>query len=446
MNDDTKKEAADIMPTTSTPIDTVAQTSLKINDKKKIKYTMRSTVKTLSVKCYAEQLPAGWDATKQAIQSADKSKYQILAIEHNRDYNNDSIWTPSYEKSHFHFIIRMLKSPEHIQTLLSMLGIVYRTPQDDALWQNHGVETCRDFSAMANYLTHDTEQAQLDGKTQYQLDEIVSNLSIDEIKSVRDGYVRVSDIKRVASEDLEVLDGLAYALGLSLEDFNEWYGSLPFSVRAHAKMKTIKESYQRGIEDRTAKREEVNRLCVFIQGSPNIGKTYAAKKVLEHKHIKTYSVSGGGSGKFDKLKPTHQAIILDDYTSNNLLNMSDNYMTEVYRRNNNNPIWCGNYFIVTSNLSFQDWLAECKIARKHFEAMYTRFYVLELIEYNNQIAIKIHNESTRGTASEVADRKRRFDEFLTEYMSLITDYYNERTAGSPQGRTESGSPTFLGSF
>ncbi len=446
MENDIKNEAADIMSTTSNPIDNLPQTSLKINGKKKNKYTIRSSVRTLSVKCYAEQLPDGWDATKQAIQSADKTKYQILAIEHNRDYNNDSIWTPSFEKSHFHIIVRLLQNSEHIQTLLSMLKVVYRTPEDDELWRNHGVETCRDFSAMANYLTHDTEQAQLDGKTQYQLDEIVSNLDVDEIKSVRDGYVRVSDIKRVASEDLEVLDGLAYALGLSLEDFNEWYGNLPFAVRAHAKMKTIKESYQRGIEDRTAKREEVNRLCVFIQGTPNIGKTYAAKKVLEHKHIKTYSVSGGGSGKFDKLKPTHQAIILDDYTSSNLLNMSDNYMTEVYRRNNNNPIWAGTYFIVTSNLSFQDWLIECKVARKHFEAMYTRFYVLEVLEHDTQIDIKIHNESTRGTATEIAERKKKFDEFLTDYSVLITDYFNERKAGSPQGRTESGAPTFLGSF
>ena len=144
-----------------------------------------------------------------------------------------------------------------------------------------------------------------------------------------------------------VLVLLLFALG-----FNE----LPFKIRSNAKMKTVKESYQRGVDRRIAENREVLRVCIFIKGEPNTGKTYTSLAALAGKRI--YKIDGGGSGKFDNLRPDREAIVISDEVCPNLLNMADNYICKAYRRQNNNPAWAGNYFVVTSNLSFDDWVVQ----------------------------------------------------------------------------------------
>lgn len=153
--------------------------------KAKRNLVMRSTVSTLSIKCYDEQLADGWDKTKETIRDIAKDTYHVLAIKHDRDPKTDNIWESSLEKPHYHIIIRLLnKKRTKVQTILNMLKIAYRPEVDDNLWQNHGVETIRNFPNMAMYLTHDTEEAILQGKEHYELDEVVSNLTTDEIKQV----------------------------------------------------------------------------------------------------------------------------------------------------------------------------------------------------------------------------------------------------------------------
>ena len=79
------------------------------------------------------------------------------------------------------------------------------------------------------------------------------------------------------------------------------------------------------------------------------------------------------------------------YSCPNLMNMADDYKCQAYRRNSNNSYWTGAYLIVTSNLTFAEWLASCgiKVYRKkngpfglmddkpayteHYKAMKTRY-------------------------------------------------------------------------
>lgn len=132
---------------------------------------MRSTVSTLSIKCYEEQMVDGWEKTQEAIKSIDKTKYHVLAIKHDRDPQTDDIWESCFEKPHYHIIVRLLnKNRSKVQTILNMLHITYRRELDNNLWKNHGVETIRKFPNMAVYLTHDTEEAILDGKEHYELE------------------------------------------------------------------------------------------------------------------------------------------------------------------------------------------------------------------------------------------------------------------------------------
>lgn len=192
------------------------------------------------------------------------------------------------------------------------------------------------------YLIHETDQAIRDHKPPYSVDEIVSNLSVDEIKQIMAGYVRFSK-KKVDNETMAELDQYAYSLGYELGNFESWYSSLDFIVRRNAGMKTVKESYYRGVEERAKKGEEINRLCVFIQGAGNSGKTYSAIHSFENNE--KLIIDGGGTGKYDRLTVSTDVVIVDDQCSNYLLNMADNKICQVYRRGSNNPFWCGRYFI-----------------------------------------------------------------------------------------------------
>lgn len=401
---------------------------------KKTKLHMRSPARTLSLKFYDEQMPDGWDATIQNIKAIDKSKWQVIGICHDRDYGGDDFWAPAIEKKHYHIIVRVMNNKTaRVEQILRTLGVVYRPVEDKSLWENHGVESCENYTNMAVYLTHDTEKAILDGKEQYELGELVSNLTLEEIKQIRQGYTRVSEsVEKVTPAMLAKLDEDAYKLGCELGDFDAWYGALPFNVRSNAKMKTVKESYERGINKRLESGERVARLCVFVQSPENKGKTYAARYALKKLGKRYLDVSGGGTGKFDNLKVTHDAIIVDDDAcGKHILNLADTTYTRVYRRNKDNPVWAGDYFIVTSNLSFEDWLWDCGIHdKRQIEAARSRFYIctLERPKELNRDVLYCTSRADRGGGEclqeldkKYIDFKEYFNESLSQYSQIKND-------------------------
>jgi len=401
--------------------------------KKKGKFVpYKSKLYSVAIKCYEEQLPYGFEYTATQVQGLNPEDFQALMIRHDRDLVSDGIWQVSTEKWHIHLIIRTSdkKKRFRLNKMMERLGIVYRPGKDDLLWENHGVETVGNFSGYATYLTHETPDAIRDGKQLYDISEIISNLTLNEIKQVRDGYYRATVGPHiVTAEELAEMDAQAYSLGYGLGDFDSWYGSQPFHVRASAKMRTIRESYFRGVEVRVRERTAVNRLCVYIQGEPNTGKTYAATKALAGKQVLT--IGGGGTGKFDYLRPDHDAIVIDDDIAPNLLNMTDNYICRAYRRNNNNPVWAGEYFIVTSNLSFESWLRKCGIKTKaifegdetvHYKAMLSRFFVCRLKFENGVNRLALTSPSTRGSRKEQIERLKKYLDFRDKFDETMKGY------------------------
>ena len=292
-------------------------------------------VRSLAIKCYLEQMPYGWSYVCSQIQATNPKDFHVVAIRHYKDtYAEDGhFWKPAYEKPHYHIIFRCVDRNKTIRVgqAMNQLGIVFRPVTDDTLWTEHGVETVRNFSGYTTYLTHETEDAIEDGKERYDVCELVSNLTLDEIEEVRQGYLRVSENgRKVTTKELVEIDDIAFNLGYDLRNFEDWYNSLPFNIRSNAKMKTIRESYFRGVKKKISENSEILRLCVFIQGEKNTGKTHATIAALSGKQI--YTVEGGGSGKFDNLRPDHNAMIISDDICPNLLNMSDNYICQAYRR------------------------------------------------------------------------------------------------------------------
>ena len=191
-------------------------------------------------------------------------------------------------------------------------------------------------------------------------------------------------------------------------------------VRSNAKMKQIKESYLYGIQKKSEENGEIIRTCIFIKGEPNTGKTYAAVHALDGKKI--LKVGGGGTGKFDKLKTTTDAIIIDDDVCPNLLNMSDNYICQAYRRGSNNPYWCGDYLIVTSNYDFDEWLKKCNISSSHTESVRSRFYVCSVDLIKDTKKLYCESVCTRGTPAEQNLRKNKYIEFRDNFERIINGY------------------------
>lgn len=397
--------------------------------------TLDNQFRTLSIKCYIEQMPEGWEAVRRNIKVMDKSVWQVIGICHDRDPVGDDFWLPSIEKPHYHIIVRALdgKRPR-VRQVLDALGIVYRPIVDKSLWENHGVETCKKYTHMAVYLTHDTEDAINDGKEQYELEELVSNLTIEEIRQIREGYTRVSEsLEKVTPRMLAELDEAAYKLGYELGDFDAWYGSQTFNVRSNAKMRTVRESYDRGINKRLESGERVARLCVFIQSPENKGKSHAARYALEKLGKRYLDVSGQGTGKFDNLKVTHDAIIVDDDAcGKHLLNLADTTYTRVYRRNKNNPVWAGDYLIVTSNLSFDDWLWTCGIYDKaQVRAARSRFYICELTKPKEleRDVLYCTSRADRGGddyLAELDEKYMTFKEYFNESLAAYSKLKNKR--------------------
>lgn len=378
--------------------------------------TMKSQVRRISIKCYEEQLPEGWEETKKKIIKIPGKDWVIVAIKHDSDFSGDDVWEPSKDKPHFHILVRCVNgSHPRVQEILKALGVVYRPDVDKSLWESHGVEAVEDWVAMVTYLLHLTDIAIKEGKHQYSLDQLVSNISSDEIQQIMEGYVH-----KIYATDLKLLDKEAYELGYALGDFDDFYRKLSFEVRNHSSMKTIRESFESGMRVKVSERLQVERLCVFIQGKSNVGKTYAVRGALEGKR---YLITPPGTGKFDELKASTEAIIIDDDICPNLLNMTDNYICHAYKRQKGNPAWAGTYFIVTSNKTFEDWLDDCGIRKpEHIEAMKTRFFICSLGEYNGKKYLACQSACSRGTVEEQNRRREKFNSFKQKFEEIIQSY------------------------
>lgn len=406
---------------------------------------VKSTTYTLAVKCYDEQLPYGWPGTIAKIQALDPKKYHVLAIRHDRDEVTDGIWQTAKVKPHVHIILRHVdrKGRTKVGTLLDKLGVYFRPGTDDKLWEDHGIETVGNFAGYAVYLTHETEEAIRDAKELYDVSDIISNLTLDEIKAVREGYVRVSAVtRRVGPAEFEALDREAYDLGRAMGDFSEWYGDLPFNIRSSGnKVKTIRESYERGVTDRIAEGREIVRASIFIEGPPGCGKTASARSALLGLRVLEIGDSAH-TGKFDRLRSDHDALILNDTTCSSPLDMSDNYICRAYKRGSNNPAWAGKYFIVTSNEPFRKWAKLCGIKVEDrfgnpstgYSALRSRFYICHIAQnHKGQDCLVVDSESTRGSPKTQAARLELFLQFGKRFNAGLAAFAEMKRMGCKRG-------------
>lgn len=420
--------------------DSISEAGTKV----KTNLTMMSNVKTCAIKCYDEQLGISWSEFKERVAQINKDEWEINAIAHDADYLKNDIHNPDKEKVHYHILIRRKdNTARELKQYLSLLGINFRPGEDDGLFKQDGVTTVGSWAKYSLYLIHETEQAIKDGKKPYRVEDMVSTLSYDELIKLLGGEKhRVNGIK-MTNELGDEIAKEAYKVGKNLKDFEVWFDELPYNVRIrNADVKEWKRMYNRGMEETLTdpNKTAINKLCIFISGPANVGKSYASRYALGNKKI--LDVSGQKTGKFDSLNSSIDAIMIDDDTSSNLLQLCDNRICKLYRRNSDNRLFCGDTVVVTSNLTFFQWYCKCNNIVRETEkdlrpeekdtyyATKSRFYICEIKEghcdtddyYKGRHVLWMSSPSTRGTEKDQLERREKFIDFYNRFNECMQSY------------------------
>lgn len=453
------------------PAQTTSGNSAKKTSKKRDSNSSRmlypqSKTRTMSVKFYDEQIPAPFTIQYVIEQVralvSELPRLQVILAMHNQDIKdeNDDLWAPSIEKRHYHLIVRGLNDYQfQVLSMLRRLGVVFRPKIDDKLWQNKGVETVGNYSQYALYLTHETDKALANGsKFTYDLNTmwtngeattftdaylnsceglLVANMSLSAVKEIRDGYIRVNrKYTKLSIDEKRAIDAELFDLGYHFGNFDEWLNNQDFVVRADTKRKVYEESYARGAEHRRAemesKREVINRVCVFIEGASGTGKSYASLGALKQFNLKVLTVEGGGTGKFDHLKADTNAMLVNDDIIPNALNICDDKVCRAYKRQNNNPLWSGEWIIVTYNKSFREWIQDCGIKNEEqIKAMHERFFRCHMVERGGKYYVELDTDKgnhsglaipTRGDAQKIQTLVNKFGDFQEAFNEISSSY------------------------
>lgn len=373
---------------------------------------------------------------KRAVKSKKfpKNRWLIWGIVHDRDPRTDGdFWADSRLKPHAHLWVwardRSGKAHKRVSTMMAEFGILARE-EDEPVWLAHGMEHIISLESSMLYATHDTAECKKEHKVHYGVSRVVKNFSDAEFMQYR-GLAEESQ-ETVSRVDWVRMDDEAYELGYSLGDWFGWYDGLPrVAKEAKNKIGICRERYDAGIMARISEDSYVTRLSIFIQGEHNTGKSTAVRYALEG--MRSLDISGGGTGKLDRLTPVYEAIHLDDSTvsQDDLFALADDLMCNVYHRNSGNSFFCGSMFVVTSNLSFEDWVRSCGV-RTHiriddeietdpqYDAIKNRFFICHVEAVDGVLRLVCDHASNRGNLGKKADMytafRDRFNEKIEGYI------------------------------
>ncbi len=396
--------------------------------------------------------------------------WQILYIVHDKDTDEDcGAWEIAYEKCHGHLIARR-KDGENFQilTLLNLLGIHYRKPlrkyskaekcpdgferidpteqkryqsiryhrkaPKGARWKKdcpddtkliekfRAMETCGDYCSYASYLLHRTRQSVYDGKYQYSRNELHSNLTKEETDSILGGYV--SGLTGSSKVDIDTqidIDEAAYNAGRDLLDWDDFFFNLSYSQRSLSKLKkTAFDHYERGTKERITEIKDIPRVCIFVSGPANCGKSYYSL----HRPEPKFTVTQKSTGMFDDLKKTDKTLIIDDTFTPQLIHLSDQYPRSFYRRNEGMNFWLGDLLVVNSNYDFETYVHGCGVTElSQVRAIASRFYTVH-IEYEHRVP-KVVVDSRFSRYKDEED-KRLHDEVFERYIGELENSLIER--------------------
>lgn len=362
-----------------------------------------------------------------SVHDKHKHHWQIEAICHDRDEvaNEDDMFEPSAVKPHFHVILRDAdKNRFLVKTILKVLKLNYQK-QDSSLFFNSGCTTIFNFNAYSVYLTHETEQAIRDGKEFYELSEVMTNMSLDELKAVRAGYNRLQAKSKLSETDWNELAEYVAGLGDKMDDFQAWADkTLTFSQQTNSKFLKLQQVYNRHLLKAVEQSPDIIRCCVLIFGKFNDGKSYTARHALMALGETVYNARQG-SGKYDGLRHEASAMLFDDRKMTDSLNVTDNRATVLHSRGTgNDKPWVGRYVVITTNQDPDEFFRDQVQDDSQVEALRSRFYVATITyDYLKFGHLQLSQSSIRGSKSDIIKRNALYTRFADKFNELIKQYH-----------------------
>lgn len=357
-----------------------------------------------------------------------KRHWEIEAICHDRDYKSDpdDMSLPSIVKPHFHLLLRDANGNRFtVETILKALNLFYDPKKDSKLFYEQGCTTVKNFASYSMYLTHETEQAQLDGKEVYDISEVITNMILTELQDIRAGYQRLQPKAKLSTSDWLELADEATKLARKMGDFEEWsHETLNFVQRSETKFKHLRELYNKVLNDTIEQAPDLTRCCILISGKANDGKSYTTRHALQSLGETIYNARSG-SGKYDGLTSRATAMVFDDRRITDALKVTDNCATVVHGRGTgNDKSWLGHYVVVTTNLSPEEFFKSQVMNTSEVPAIATRFYVSELIyDENHNGKLYATDYGIRGMYDDISGRHKLYEKFADSFNKIIKGYH-----------------------
>lgn len=374
-----------------------------------------------------------------------KNEWTIALICHDKDMTvdeNDKMKS-KHKKTHFHTVMwRNDGKRFRVRKALQILDLNFDGVLDANIMDNTFSYT-RNVKNALQYLLHMTEQSEEDGKAPYSRDELITNITDEELDKIY--HAETKD--KLSNDDWDNLAQKAYSCGLNLHDFRT-FAERHFSVRqqSQAPFKIVKRYYDNGLFDAIAKAEDFPRLNIILRGTKNTGKSYSTQKVLNNMGYRIYKPVSG-TGKYDGLSSSDTAMLFDDKNASQILSICSDSPTLLHRRNSGYAPWTGNTTVMLTNKSFTQYIKSSARDDIHTEngqvidddkdvynAMISRFYFCEVVwpdfqpqdfgvDHSRDAYIKVVKKYDRGTKKDKEIHDRMFYQLIRPIENEIKNYY-----------------------
>lgn len=298
--------------------------------------------------------------------------YIVDGIVHDADYEQDPDGKPGdlrLKKPHAHLMLTIIGDhKKRVGTFfqwLSARGCNWRKGIDDIIL-NAGTDLIdlkrhMDVATFV-YLTHETFK-KLDTETVYPRDFIYSTRSKASRSRMYDDYIKYFSASTV-DPDASPREAEKIALGIRARvagecnvGFSSWWSSVEDRYKVRPSYKSFcLDYYNEGVESYLSKAPYISRVCVYIYGLADSGKTYGSQHALLDLGYKVRKISRcSGTGKFDRLQPG-ECVVFDDCYPECLAGFVEDSPVELYKRGSGNPLYTGRFCVVTGNKTPQEFL------------------------------------------------------------------------------------------
>lgn len=218
---------------------------------------IESAAASMALKVYEEQCYDGFENVIEKIKTIDQ-RFLVAGIIH-----DDGM------KPHLHILVKPKYSQDRfrVSTMLKELGIEIRLDVDDSVVRHRGLETIGDVSAYLTYMLHRTPNAFADNKKVYEIKDLVSNASEQQLKSILEVY---ETNRKQTQKELHInLLKHARQAGYNLSNYEDWARESIDIGMSTRRVKEIHENYVYGFKRRQEEAGIFARIGIKI--SPDNG-------------------------------------------------------------------------------------------------------------------------------------------------------------------------------